>query len=90
LKRFLRSGTLALLGLMAGGCAPPSKTLEDWAIVRKDDLVLGVEVTGSLRAVNADLLGPPAVPDLWDYKVSFMAPEGASITKGQPVLGFDD
>jgi multidrug efflux pump subunit AcrA (membrane-fusion protein) len=58
--------------------------------VRRDDLVLGVEVTGSLRAASADFLGPPEIPDLWDFKISFMAPEGAAVKKGEPVLRFDD
>jgi multidrug efflux pump subunit AcrA (membrane-fusion protein) len=63
---------------------------EDWATVRRDDLVLDVEVTGTLAAVNADLLGPPVIPDLWDFKVSFMPAEGVSVKKGEHVLGFDD
>src|SRR5439155_24881797 len=69
----------------AGGAA----ATEDWVRVRRDDLLLGVEVTGVLRAVNTDFLGPPAIPDLWDFKISFMAPEGEPLRKGQPALGFD-
>jgi HlyD family secretion protein len=72
------------------GCTGASKAADDWAMVRKDDLVLGVEATGSLRAVNADILGPPPIPDLWDFKVSFMAPEGAEVKTGDAVLRFDD
>jgi multidrug resistance efflux pump len=83
--------TFALFAaLAASGCTGGSKVTEDWAVARRDDLVLGVDVTGSLRAVNADFLGPPALPDLWDFKVSFMAPEGVAVKKGEPVLRFDD
>ena len=88
-----RLALAALVGVAATGllgCAGAPKPAEDWAVVRKDDLVLGVEVTGSLRAVNADILGPPPIPDLWDFKISFMAPEGAQVKKGDPVLKFDD
>jgi hypothetical protein len=63
---------------------------EDWAVVRREDLVLGVDVAGSLRAVTADFLGPPVIPDYWDFKIPFMAPEGATVKKGDPVLKFDD
>ena len=95
LRRAAREGVLVALALLlaeaAAGCnATASAGGEDWAVVRKDDLVLSVEVAGSLRAVNADLLGPPPIRDMWDFKVSFMAPEGATVKKGEPVLRFDD
>lgn len=80
----------AFLALSASGCTGAAKAPGDWAVVRKDDLVLGVEVTGSLRAAEADILGPPAIPDIWDFKISFMAPEGALVKKGDMVLRFDD
>ncbi len=62
---------------------------EAWAEVKREDLVLGVEVTGTLEATEAAYLGPPPVADLWDFKIAFLAPEGASVRAGQPVLGFD-
>ena len=80
----------ALCVLAAAGCTGAPRTTEDWAVARRDDLVLGVEVSGSLRAADADLLGPPPIPYVWDFKVSFMAPEGLAVKKGDPVLRFDD
>ncbi|MES1240747.1 MAG: HlyD family efflux transporter periplasmic adaptor subunit [Acidobacteriota bacterium] len=62
---------------------------EDWGEVRREDLVLGVEVSGTLDAVESASLGPPQIASLWDYKISFLAPEGAAVRRGQPVLGFD-
>lgn len=61
----------------------------EWAEVRREDLVIGAEVTGTLQAVQSTLLGPPQLPDVWDYKISFMAPEGKTVRPGEPVLGFD-
>lgn len=61
-----------------------------WVIVKKDDLVLGVEVTGTLRAVESSFLGPPGLQEIWDFKISSLAPEGKQVKKGEPVLGFDD
>jgi multidrug efflux pump subunit AcrA (membrane-fusion protein) len=94
--RALRTARAALAATAAAcawgalGCKPSSKASEDWAVVRREDLVLGVDVAGSLRAVTADFLGPPVIPDQWDFKIAFMAPEGATVKKGDVVLKFDD
>lgn len=77
----------AALGSWAGSSR--SVAGDDWVPVRREDLVLGVPVTGTLAAVESASLGPPPVPDVWDFKISFMAPEGAVVRAGQPVLGFD-
>jgi multidrug efflux pump subunit AcrA (membrane-fusion protein) len=61
----------------------------DWLEVRREDLVVSIPVTGSLEAVESVRLGPPAVPDTWDFKISFMAPEGVAVQPGMPVVGFD-
>jgi multidrug efflux pump subunit AcrA (membrane-fusion protein) len=61
----------------------------DWVPVTRDDLVLGVEVTGTLKAVDSSVISPPQVRETWNYKISMMAPEGSQVKKGQPVLGFD-
>src|SRR6476661_4371287 len=61
----------------------------DWAEVRRDDLVIGVPVAGTLSSVQSVRLGPPQVSQIWDFKIAFMAPEGISVKPGQPVLGFD-
>jgi HlyD family secretion protein len=61
----------------------------DWAEVKRDDLVIGVPVSGVLSSVQAVRIGPPQIKDVWDYKIAFMAPEGMQVMPGQPVLGFD-
>ena len=60
-----------------------------WTRIERGDLVQTVEVEGLLQAVESESVGPPQVADVWDYKISFMAPEGSVITKGDPLLGFD-
>ena len=60
-----------------------------WGSVDEGDLVLTVEVTGTLAAVHSDPVGPPQVPDVFDFKISMMAPEGKDVKAGEPVLGFD-
>ncbi|HEY7817414.1 MAG TPA: hypothetical protein VIG29_04285, partial [Vicinamibacteria bacterium] len=55
----------------------------------RQDLVLTVEVEGTLRAVDDYLLGPPGVSEIWNYQIAFLAPEGEDVTAGAPVLSFD-
>jgi HlyD family secretion protein len=61
----------------------------DWVRATRGDLVTGFEVTGALASLSSESLGPPPLPDVWDFKISMLAPEGADVKKGQPVLGFD-
>jgi HlyD family secretion protein len=60
-----------------------------WAGVERNDLTLTVEMTGTLQAVETDLLGPPKLRSLWQYKIAFMAPEGEAVREGDRVLAFD-
>ncbi|HEY0556843.1 MAG TPA: HlyD family efflux transporter periplasmic adaptor subunit [Thermoanaerobaculia bacterium] len=92
ITRFAASGAL-LLALVVGvwlvaGRAAASGTA-GWTEVRRDDLVVGVPVAGTLSSVQAVRIGPPQISEVWDYKIAFMAPEGAPVRAGQPVLGFD-
>jgi multidrug efflux pump subunit AcrA (membrane-fusion protein) len=60
-----------------------------WTEVKRDSLVLEVEVTGELKAVDSSFLGPPPLHDVWDFKIAFLAPEGSQVRAGQPVMAFD-
>jgi hypothetical protein len=57
--------------------------------VRRDDLVIGVEVTGVLKAVDSTQITPPGLRDVWDYKIASLAPEGADVKAGDPIVSFD-
>lgn len=61
----------------------------DWVRVSRADLVTGVDVIGTLAALDSGSFGPPQINDVWDFKISMMAPEGSEVTTGRPVLGFD-
>jgi RND family efflux transporter MFP subunit len=61
----------------------------DWIRATHGDLVTGFEVTGALASMSSESLGPPPLADVWDFKISMLAPEGADVKRGQPVLGFD-
>ncbi len=91
LSRRARLAAIGLLALAIGGVAlvAPGRSDGDWVKAVRADLPLSVEVTGTLKAVESDLLGPPPVAEMWEFKIAFLAPEGAKVKQGQPVLGFD-
>ena len=85
---------LALVALfLFGGWTLRNKLAADrqgeWVRATRGDLVTGVDVTGTLAAIDSGSFGPPVVNDLWDFKISMMAPEGSEVTAGQPILAFD-
>jgi HlyD family secretion protein len=59
------------------------------ALVERGDLVVGVDVTGTLRAVESSVLGPPQIRDVWQFKIAMMADEGTEVKAGEPILAFD-
>src|SRR5438270_11301298 len=61
----------------------------EWVRVTRGDLVSGIDIAGTLAAVDSGQFGPPPVSDTWDFKISMLAPEGSDIKKGQPVIVFD-
>jgi HlyD family secretion protein len=79
----------ACLLLLAAGCAEVAATEETWVPVTSDDLVLEVDVTGTLKATRASPIGPPGIPDMWDFKIVKLANEGSEVKHGEPVLSFD-
>jgi HlyD family secretion protein len=56
---------------------------------KREDLVIGAEVRGSLFAAETDTLTPPQLQNVWRYQISSLAPEGGNVKKGDAVIGFD-
>ena len=84
-----RGGSAVLAALAcAAGCsrAASEPALAD---VGRDDLVVGVEVAGVLAAVDSTDVKPPALTNVWNFKITSMAPEGQEVKPGDPVIGFD-
>jgi HlyD family secretion protein len=78
---------LAALALAAGCHRAASEPV--LAEVGRDDLVVGVEVTGVLAAVDSTDVKPPALTNVWNFKIASMAPEGQEVKPGDPVIAFD-
>jgi len=78
----------ALLALVLFAC---NREHGDLALVdvKKADLVIGVEVTGELAAVDSLDVKPPALYDTWDFKIADLATEGKEVKEGDPIVAFD-
>lgn len=71
--------------VVIGACSPGSdENLTTGPVVQ--DIV---RVTGEIESANSAFFGPPAVPNIWQYTISFMAPEGRVVKTGTPILKFD-
>lgn len=81
MKRALLLGCVLLAG--CGGKA------EDRVAVARQDLSITVEATGSLRSVENTTIAPPAIPNVWRFKIASMAEESAKVKKGERILSFD-
>ena len=75
---------LAAVGVWAARSQGPT-----FVEVTRRDLVETVDVSGQLEAISSLEYGPPMVRFLWNYKVSFIAAEGAEVMPGDPLLSFD-
>jgi HlyD family secretion protein len=81
---------MAVLALAAMSWSSGARAIEaPTAAARLGDLLLTVDVEGEIAATGSVDLGPPIVPDMWDFKIAFLAEEGASVKNGQPVVRFD-
>jgi len=91
-KSFIAVG-IAIIAVLAGAGWTRNKLAADrqgdWVRVSRGDLITGIDVTGTLSAVDSGSFGPPQINDVWDFKVSMIAAEGSDVKAGQPVLGFD-
>jgi hypothetical protein len=60
-----------------------------WVAAERRQLDRTVPITGRLRAVRVTDYGPPLISKVWNYKISFMAPEGVDVEAGEMILAFD-
>jgi len=75
------------LALAIAGCAHDAAP--DLVEVNRGDLVLEVEVTGDLAAVDSERIQPPAIQGVWNFKIAWLAAEGSDVKIGDPIVRFD-
>lgn len=83
----------AVLAVLAAAAAAFAGAGDDDAatrwVVSRGDLPITVEVAGTLRSTDSTMVGPPQIPSMWSYKISFLVPEGVEAQAGMPVVRFD-
>jgi multidrug resistance efflux pump len=93
MRKSLLAITIAIVAVLAGAGWTRNKLAADrqgdWVRVTRGDLVTGIDVTGTLAAVDSGLYGPPQINDVWEFKIAMIAPEGTDVKAGTPVLAFD-
>ncbi len=62
---------------------------ETWIATKQDSLIVGIEITGSLKATDSASISPPGIPNLWEYKISSMVDEGTVVKPEEMVVAFD-
>ena len=75
--------------MLVAAAACGQRAPKDWTPVKRGELILAVDVIGTLKSEDSDLLGPPQIPDQRDFKIARMASEGKKVKKGDMVLAFD-
>jgi HlyD family secretion protein len=57
--------------------------------VKRDDLVIGVEVSGELAAVDSTDVQTPSIGQMWNFKVAQIASDGDDVKAGEPLVSLD-
>ncbi|GAB4222746.1 MAG: hypothetical protein Kow0062_21360 [Acidobacteriota bacterium] len=83
------AGLVVVVSAVAGVRLAGLGAAREWVTVERRDVPLVVEGTGKLEAAVAYQIGPPSVPDTWNYNLTWMIPEGRWVDKGDVVARFD-
>jgi len=60
------------------------------SIKAKTEKISIVEANGELASSETVIISPPFVNQQWQYKITFIVPEGSNAKKGQPIIRFDN
>jgi HlyD family secretion protein len=77
----------ALLVFYLFACSPSGRV----RVVRvvRGPFDIKIHATGQLQSAASFYVGCPSVERMWQYTISFMAPEGKPVREGDPILTFD-
>jgi HlyD family secretion protein len=60
-----------------------------WLRLERNSYVFSVAGSGIVQARRSVAIGPPPVPNLWQYRIVAMAPEGAEVEPESLLVAFD-
>lgn len=79
---------LALGAIFFTACSNESRLRSEKVI--KGPLHITVHASGRLQSTASLFIGCPSVERMWEYTITFMAPEGKPVKSGEPILSFND
>ena len=82
-----RPATAAAVLLLLAACSPSGKSRV--VKVSRGPFDIKIHATGQLQSAASYYVGCPSVERMWQYTISFMAPEGKPVGEGDPILTFD-
>ena len=85
-KVYIRFVLFTIAAFMASGCDQEA-TISMQPVTQVQQPV--VEASGELASSNTAVIGPPVVKGQWQFKLTFLVPEGTQVKEGQPIVGFD-
>ncbi len=89
-RRFVRWAAVSTVVIVALGVLAASRGRRgSTSRVERGEFKVEVSIGGNLEAVDSSPVGPPTVEGMYQFKVSMLAPEGAEVEEGTPVLAFD-
>ena len=74
--------------VMLASCGKHTGDLQ-FVDVKRDDLVIGVEVSGELAAVDSTDVQTPNIGQIWNFKVAQIASDGDDVKAGEPLVALD-
>ncbi|MGB8959975.1 MAG: efflux RND transporter periplasmic adaptor subunit [Candidatus Aminicenantales bacterium] len=83
----LAAAAALALAIALAGCSRSGK--DSVVKVVKAPLDIKVHATGQLQSAASVFVGCPSVERVWQYTISFMAPEGKAAKEGDMILAFD-
>lgn len=86
-ERWATAG-LALAALCFSACADQPRFRTEKVV--RGPFHITVHASGRLQSTASLFIGCPGVERMWEYTITFMAPEGTPAKKGQPILAFND
>lgn len=86
-RRWATAG-LALAALCFGACADRPRFRAEKVV--RGPFHITVHASGRLQSAASLFIGCPGVERMWEYTITFMAPEGTPVQEGQPILAFND
>ena len=87
MKKLTREFLLLLtISIAVGGCSDDELNT---VVARTDTFNVSVKANGELASSDTAYLSPPAVGGMWRFKLTFLAPEGSNVKKGQVVARFE-